>query len=408
MNSKMLFAKCTHKLLGALLLFSMNNALIAEELEIRKITPPNLSAKHLGKHILCYRPMRHEKPEMEIEVPDHLHHIVPSMKVNGSGEKIIINNYGHGGSGWTLGPGAADYVTNLLEKNCETKQLNKNTPVAVIGAGALGLFSALELHNRGYKDITIYAAEFDNLTSHNAGGLLAPVSMDNDPEFQKTIDQIGIDAYKFYKSIALKQNKQIPNGARIVPAYFRNRQESGLEPYVGKVMQPAKDVLVDFENGTTHQMVVYDDGIFMDTAGLMNSLEQYLKKSHIKFVKKKITNFTELKQNIIFNCTGLGAKQLANDDKLVSVQGHLVMLKNQDPRDINYMMLVYFDKGITKSNQKIKRSFYIFPKQLLHSKPDDIGVVGGTFVEGADNSTPNTEEFATMLDAARKFYGLNN
>jgi len=374
-------------------------------IEIRKITPPNLNPDHLGKHILCYRPMRREHPEMDLEKPEYLHYFMPFMTVKAAEQKIIINNYGHGGSGWTLAPGAAKYVTDLLEQS-NGEQLDKNTPIAIIGAGVLGLFNALELHNRGYTNITIYAEEFDNLTSHNAGGLLAPVSMDNDPEFKKTIEQIGIDAYKFYKAIALKQNKQIPNGARIVPTYFSNREDSGLEPYVGKVMQPAKDVLVDFQNGTTHQMVVYDDGIFMDTAGLMHSLDQYLKKSHIKFVKEKINDFAEIKQNIIFNCTGLGAKQLNNDDKLVSVQGHLVMLKNQAPKDINYMMIVYFDKGMTKNNQKIKRSFYIFPKQLFQSKPVDIGVIGGTFVDGADASTPNTEEFAILLDAARKFYGL--
>jgi len=28
----------------------------------------------------------------------------------------------------------------------------------------------------------------------------------------------------------------------ITPAYFSTRENSGLEPYVGKVMQPAKDV----------------------------------------------------------------------------------------------------------------------------------------------------------------------
>lgn len=34
-------------------------------------------------------------------------------------------------------------------------------------------------------------------------------------------------------------------------------------------MKPAKDVTVDFDNGTTRKMIVYDDGIFMDTDILM-------------------------------------------------------------------------------------------------------------------------------------------
>jgi len=389
----------------AIMLCFVAQMAFAQNIEVRKINPPNLNPDHIGKHILCHRPMRHKSPDMEIQLPNKPLHSIPAMQVNSADDKIIVDNYGHGGSGWTLGPGATKYVISLLEEHASAEGVNKQTPIAIIGAGALGLFTSLELTNRGYTDLTIYAEAFNDLTSHNAGGLLAPVSMDNNPKFQEIINQVGIEAYKFYKDIALKKNKQIPNGARIVPTYFPTREESGLEPYVGKVMQPAKDVLVDFQNGTTHKMVVYDDGIFMDTASLMDSLTKILKKSKVKFVKRKINDFAEVTQNVIFNCTGNGAKALSKDDQMLSVQGHLVMLKDQNPKDIDYMMLFYFDNAKTKNNQNVKRSFYIFPKKLLHAKPRDVGVVGGTFVEGADKSTPNEEEFEIMLEGARRFYG---
>lgn len=366
---------------------------LAQNLERREITPPRLNAVNLGKRILCHRPMREGTPAMSVETVDG---------------KTIVNDYGHGGGGWTLAPGAVKYAIGLAQQQIDSKQFNKQTPIAIVGAGAIGLFTALELTNQGYNNITIYAEQFENLTSHQAGGLLAPVSMDNAPELQKTIDKIGIDAYKFYKEIALNKNKQIPHGAKIVSTYFTNREESGLEPYVGVVMQPAKDVIVDFKNGTTHQMVVYDDGIFMDTGYLMNSLTNVLKKSKVKFVKYKVTNFAEIKQNIIFNCTGFGAKDLSHDAKMISVQGHLIMLKHENPKDINYMMLVYFDKAKTKNNQNVKRSFYIFPKKAVGAKADDIGVIGGTFVENSDSTTPNTEEFDILVQAAKKFYGLKD
>ena len=99
-------------------------------------------------------------------------------------------------------------------------------------------------------------------------------------------------------------------------------------------------------------------------------------------------------------------KRLVQDDKMISVQGHLIMLKDQKPQDINYMMLVYFGKDKTINAQDITRSFYIFPKQALNATANDIGVIGGTFVENADSTTPNTEEFTIMLAAAQQFYGL--
>lgn len=359
--------------------------------EIRKITPPDLSQAHLGKRIICHRPMRHGSPNMSVEQ---------------RGSQVISQNYGHGGSGWTLGPGSAAYVNQLLIHSPFATDLNKHTPIVIIGGGVLGLFSAYDLIQRGFSHITVVAEKFNDLASHNAGGLLAPVSMDNAPDMQKIIDQIGIDAYRFYSNIARKNNPHFQNGATIVPAYFQNRAESDLEPYVGKVMSPAKDVILDFGNGTKRPMVVYDEGIFINTAIIMTDLHQYLTDQKVKFVQRKIQSFDEIKEKYIINCSGLGAAELNHDPKMESVQGHLIMLKDQKPKDLQYMVLVYFNEGKTKVGQKVKRSFYMFPKHFTDSPPNDIGVIGGTFVEGATIDTPNEEEFDLLIEGARKFYGV--
>ncbi len=92
-----------------------------------------------------------------------------------------------------------------------------------------------------------------------------------------------MDAYKFYAEVAKGKHSNFKKGAVIVPSYFDNREESGLEPYVGKVMQPAKEVILDFGTGTTRKMIAYDDGIFIDTAVMMTYLTEYL-KPHVKFI----------------------------------------------------------------------------------------------------------------------------
>jgi len=364
----------------------------AKESEIRYISPPKLEEAHLGKRILCHRPMRHGSPAMEV------------THKNG---KYIISNYGHGGSGWTLAPGSAIYVVDLFEKSAD-KGLTKNSKITVVGAGVIGLFTAYELVQRGYKNIEIISEQMEDLVSHNAGGLLAPVSMSNDSKMAAMISKIGIDAYRFYEKVAKSQHKDFNTGAVIVPTYFKTREDSGLEPYVNVVMEPAKDVIIDFGNGTRQELVVYDNGIFIDTAVFMVTLTKYLKAKGIKFKKQKVSVFDKINTNYIFNCAGIGAKDLVNDDKLVSVQGHLIMLKNQNPRDLQHMILVYFDEDTTKSGFKVKRSFYMFPKRLANSSANDVGVIGGTFIEGATPNSPNQEEFDIMLRNARKFYGITN
>ena len=61
---------------------------MTELIEIRKIVPPSFKQVNLGERILCYRPMKHGMPHLGIEQ---------------KGSKVIAHNYGHGGSGWTLG-----------------------------------------------------------------------------------------------------------------------------------------------------------------------------------------------------------------------------------------------------------------------------------------------------------------
>lgn len=153
-------------------------------------------------------------------------------------------------------------------------------------------------------------------------------------------------------------------------------------------------------------MVSYDDGIFIDTAKMMTGLNKYLKSKKINFVQKKVKSFDELDGKFIFNCSGLGSAELNNDKEMVSIQGHLIMLKDQNPKDLQYMILVYFNEAKTKYGQKVKRSFYIFPKHLANIGANDVGVIGGTFIEGATPKTPNEEDFDIMMQGAKKFYGI--
>lgn len=373
-----------------LLVVTNLSLLFCSEKEVRKIDPPKLSLSNLGQKILCHRPMRYGSP---------------NLKVEQRYGKVVANNYGHGDSCWALAPGSADYVNNLLIDSEHSKDLKKDTPITIIGGGAIGLFAAYDLLSKGFKNITIISETFNAVTSHISGGLVAPSSMDNDSQVQKIIYDIGIKAYSFYRSIAEKKHHYFTDCAVILPAYFENRQDSGLEPYVGIVMKPAKDVVLDFGNGTTRPMVVYDDSIFVDTEKLMNAIMDHLKKNNVKFVKKKIKLFSEIPDKFIINCIGIGAKELSTDDKLVPVQGHLIMLKNQNPDHLKYIIIVNLGEGVTRSGQKVKRMITINPKHLPNLGNNDVGMIGSTFIVGATSLTPNNEEFDIIYENAKKFFG---
>jgi D-amino-acid oxidase len=85
---------------------------------------------------VCLRPFRPAGPRLDVE------------RV---GEKTVVHNYGHGGSGWSLSWGSSQIA---VEKAMTTGERE----VAVIGCGALGLTSAILLQRAGAK-VTIYAKE---------------------------------------------------------------------------------------------------------------------------------------------------------------------------------------------------------------------------------------------------------
>lgn len=354
--------------------------------EIRFITPPKLESEHMSNRILCSRPYRLAGPFMQIA---HL----PT--------KIVAHNYGHAGSGWALGPGSVHEVITQLEKTLLKEHIKKDEPIAIIGAGIIGLLSAHFLVNKGYKAIHLYAESYTNLASHQAG---AQLSIGTIPVKGLQGNQIICYSYEFYQSIKDGKHPSIKKGVYQMPIYFTSRNESGYEAFVGKLFQPAKDVILDFGNGTQRKMVVYDDGVYINPYEIMEALKLTL-EANVTFIHAKINQWNELSEKIIVNCAGLGAKDLVPDSSISPVQGHLIMLKNQIPEHLTYSIVMHIENGITRSGHKVKRFFYLFPKKDPHLEPSHIGVMGGTYVE-APYSIRHEEEYEIILNQAKRFYGI--
>lgn len=359
---------------------------IAEKvLDTHYLQRPRLQTQHLGERLLCYRPIRNG---------------MPNISITTDGDKTIVHNYGHGGSGWTLAPGCVQY---LVQQFNATAKAQKDAPLVIIGAGVMGLLTAYMLHQIGYQNITLLAEQFDNLTSHKAGGFCAPTHVTADSTVRERIHIFGIDSYRFYAAIARKENKDFdPQGARLIPVYVM-RDEQRLQAYEGVVMNTPQDVIVDFSNGKRHPMKVYDDAIFMDTQRLMNSLLSFL-QDKITLQQKRVESFDEIKTPFIFNCAGLGARTLNHDVTVTSAQGHQILLQQQ-PEGLNYMIGFQAGEGVTAYQQPVRLSVSLFPKQTLGAPATSIGILGGTYIEGADETTPNNEEFDRLIERARDFFG---
>ena len=100
------------------------------------IAPIRADMERISRVTVCLRPFRKAGPRMDVETV---------------GDKRVVHNYGHGGSGWSLSWGAGTIAARNALSGGERD-------IAVLGAGALGLTTATLLQQAG-ANVTIYARE---------------------------------------------------------------------------------------------------------------------------------------------------------------------------------------------------------------------------------------------------------
>src|SRR5260370_38905563 len=94
-----------------------------------QLVPVRASTDRITRITVCTRPFRAQGPRLDTE------------KV---GSKLVVHNYGHGGSGWSLSRGSSSIAVRKAIATGERE-------IAVIGCGALGLTSALLLQRFGVR-----------------------------------------------------------------------------------------------------------------------------------------------------------------------------------------------------------------------------------------------------------------
>ncbi|MHB8286360.1 MAG: FAD-dependent oxidoreductase, partial [Caulobacteraceae bacterium] len=150
---------------------------------IPPLAPVRAHPDRLFDITVCLRPFRAAGPRLDVE-------LIAST--------LVVHNYGHGGSGWSLSWGSS---TLAVQKAMQTSPAE----VAVVGCGALGLTSARLAQQAGAR-VTIYARDLlPQARSSRATGSWTPDSRialadAAAPSFPALWEQMARTSFKAYRS----------------------------------------------------------------------------------------------------------------------------------------------------------------------------------------------------------------
>ena len=288
--------------------------------------------------------------------------VVRGEKLDG---KTVIHNYGHGGAGITLSWGTSQLA---VEEGAKTGVRD----CAVLGCGVMGLSTARLLQQRGYSPV-IYTKAMPPLTTSNvAGGLWEPVSLFDlprvTPEFRSQFAEASRLAFRRYQSLTgdvygvrwLPLYSLSGDGAHQAPPPENpNSDVEGLYPEARQLTQREHPFGVPFAH--RRQTMLIEPAIYLNAL-----MRDFLVAGGRIVVQEFATarDLMALRENLIFNCTGLGARTLFNDSELMPIKGQLVFLLPQP--EVDYCTIG--PGGI-----------YMFPRR-------DGVLLGGSWERGVENT----------------------
>ena len=295
------------------------------------------------------------------------------------GNKFLVHNYGHGGGGVTLSWGTASLAVDLLRDYLVTRRVAPR--FAVLGCGVSGLSTALLLQRRyqnGPGTVTIYAKDLPpNTTSNIAGAWWSPTSVfeETSARFNEQFRQACRISQRAFQLLVSAEY-----GVRWIDTFELSRHELSLSRELpgGNDLYPQIQTHRDPENYFGFPYVKQYSSMLIEPSIYLSKLLRDFYVAGGRLVVKEFRSRAEiarLRQPVIFNCTGLGSRELFKDEALVPVRGQLEILLPQPEIDYCYLS-----------------SGYMFPRT-------DGVVLGGTWDHDDWSLTPNPEQATSILES---------
>jgi D-amino-acid oxidase len=331
---------------------------------------------------VCTRPFRAQGPRLDTEM---------------IGDTLVVHNYGHGGSGWSLSWGSS---TVAVSKG----MANSPRDVAVVGCGALGITSAILAQQAGAQ-VTIYARDLlPHTRSARATGSWTPDSRialtdKMDAGFPALWEEMARTSFKTYRSyLGLPGN----------PVQFTDRYslsdddggggrralEAG-ELDFAHLVDRIRDINPHFDDmppGSTPFPTAHvqrSSQMQFNIADYAHTLMSDFLQAGGKFVRAEFHapgELAALKEKVVINCPGYAARSLWKDESIAPVRGQIAWLIPQP--EVNYGIYYHGVSVLPRSDGIVIQ-----------------GVAGGDMRGyGIEDETPDRAEAEDALKRVQELY----
>ena len=295
------------------------------------------------------------------------------VRAEALGDKRLVHNYGHGGAGITLSWGSSRLATELGLRGHQG-------PVAVIGAGVMGLTTARLVQEAGFPVAIYTEALTPHTTSNIAGGQISPFGHYDDdavtPEWRAQFEAAMDYSWRRFQIMVGDDY-----GIRWLPTYQESNSTGpvGTEPW-----HPNARRLGPSEHPFPVDRVLRFETMYVETGRFLRELTRDVQIAGGGIAVRRFAtpaDIAALPERLVFNCTGLGARELFGDRDLHPVRGQLAVLLPQP--EIRYAFA--------------GQAGYMFPRA------DGI-LLGGTFERDQWEAAPQPASIARIVRSHKALF----
>ena len=212
--------------------------------------------------------------------------------------------------------GGATSLTAPLKAN--TTEKRDDDTIAVVGAGIIGLTTAIRLADAGLRPALIARDGVEQTTSANAGAIWGP--------FLSSIDG-RVDAWSYRTLEVLREDALIPgSGVEIVEGLLAERDPAAdcgwVTSFPGSRPARPDELPPGFAEGWSYTVPIVDMPVYL------RHLERQASERDVPMLREEVSDTRSLPHSRIVIAAGLGARELVGDSGLEAARGQLVVVTN--------------------------------------------------------------------------------